>query len=326
MENNYLILIKNRLVEYLWPIITILLIVSVFSILFWIVIEKGEANSFSDIEYWVENLLPNLIADMIGILFTTFIIAGLFSFYNSKRETKMLYSMLGKDYEQKTKKMVRNFLYILSRNEEILTPKISDNELESLLNRYNSNVKKNLYYDELRDEITLWNINEYSLVFDEFTNYIPKIEKHYRFFYTSYKNIDALRLEKEQIEFEIRLLSLNPLPNSNEVQNLKNKAKKLEDEIRFKSSLLINYPIDKRLVECTILECLDGLLKYYEDENEKFNKKYSYIIPLDMKITFKEICTHTSSIKQHIKNNNEELVYKSIVEVSTRLSKLLRYF
>ncbi|PAD35838.1 hypothetical protein CHH56_07440, partial [Terribacillus saccharophilus] len=90
------ILIKDNAI----PIIIALIVIGIFSFSFYFEIINERASGFWDKDFWLDEIIPNVIADSIGIVVSTFIIASLFNYYQKRRELKVVYNFMGRSFEK----------------------------------------------------------------------------------------------------------------------------------------------------------------------------------------------------------------------------------
>ncbi|ENQ3081142.1 hypothetical protein [Bacillus multifaciens] len=325
----------TKIMEYKVHIFVILVVLAIFFYAFNLEISNNKAKGFFDKVFWLDSLLPNIIADMIGIIFTSFIIAGLFARNNKKAEEKRIYGILGKDFEKLINLLSRNYLYLLKKDDLYLSL-INDNQINNDLKEITK--KKDLAFDFslLINNYKVWDVSKGSLIHDNFIIMIPKIDTWDKLVWKLLEETDELFIKKGKLEFKLKQLD----KNSDEY-----KMKMTEyEEIKalFMDTVWTDTPIDENLLNVNISDSFNACLKFYKKKNQEFYDKYNFIIPIEIRVSLTELETNlqiaSSKIYSYTKpntyfiNENDDIDVKKkeilniLVVISQELLNLSRYF
>ncbi|MGD6996475.1 hypothetical protein ACQCWD_07590 [Bacillus thuringiensis] len=325
----------TKIREYRVHIFVILVVLTIFIFAFNLEISNNKAKGFLDKSFWLDSLLPNIIADMIGIIFTSFIIAGLFARNNKRAEEKRIYGILGKDFKKLINLLCRNYLYLLKKDDLYLSL-IDDNQINNDLKEITK--KKDLVIDFslLINNYKVWDVSKGSLIHDNFILMIPKIETWDMLVWKFLEETDELFIEKGKLEFKLKKLD----ENSDEY-NVR-MAEYEEIKALLMDTVMTDTPIDKNLLNVNISDSFGACLKFYQKKNQEFNIKYNFIIPIEIRVSLAEleknlqiasgkIYSYTNT-NPHLINENNDMDDKKkeildiIVTISQDLVNLSRYF
>ncbi|PQZ53133.1 hypothetical protein CQZ94_22340 [Bacillus sp. MYb209] len=326
----------TKIREYKVHMFVILVVLAIFICAFSLEISNNKANSFLDKSFWLDSLLPNIIADMIGIIFTSFIIAGLFSRNNKRAEEKRIYGILGKDYQKLINILNRNYLYLLKKDEIYLSSFITDYpinfELKSIARKKDSTIDFSLLIKTYK----AWDVSTGSLVYDNFITMVPKIEEWDNLVWDHLKDVEELFRRKRKMEFKLKQLD----ENSDEYKMKMLEYDKLKIELQ--DAVFIDTSIDNNLLDVDVSDAFTACSKLYKSKIQEFYDKYNFIIPIDIRVSFAEleknllhasgtIHSYTrplpSSIAENV--NTDELkkeILRTLVIISQELVHLSGYF
>ncbi|WP_248892785.1 hypothetical protein [Bacillus methanolicus] len=270
-------------------------------------IHYNRASGFIDPNFWLDNLLPNIIADMISIIFTSFVIAGLFTRHQKKIEEKRLYIILGRDFERLINVLSRNYLYLLKRDEDFLTFLIDDKKVKTELKNIVIDRDSFFNFSMFNSTFRVWNINEGSSIYDSFVGMIDQIEKHEKITWSYLEELNELFLKKQKMEFE-----LNGMDKDSEIYKLRlAEYKQISDELSNK--VRIKIPIDEKFLDVAMSDVLNGYIKFFSSKIEGFFDKYTFIVPMDIRLSLAEIEKTLSFISANLYWHNHRLPGKSIL-------------
>lgn len=298
-----------------------LLVIGVFFGALWLEIINGKSNGFLDGEFWLNNLLPNIIADMIGIIFTSFIIAGLFARNNKKAEEARIYGVLGVDFRRVMSTLSRNYLYLLTNNEKYLSLFISDEQVNEELKEIIRNKGLSIDLSVLNSNRTVWDISHSSTIYDNYIIMIPRIEAYQKVVSNHFAEVEDLFIRKAKVEFELRKLE----ENSDEYEIKKNEY----DEIKktLKKAVRIDTSIDKKLLNVRTSEALLACFKLYQTKIKEFYEKHNFLIPIDMRLEFADLEKSLNQVhSSYVFDVNEDERIKALIIVSENLVNLSGHF
>jgi len=311
-------------------ILIIALVAAVFFGAFYLETTNGKATGFLDKDFWLDNLLPNIIADMIGIVFTSFILAGLFARNNKKAEEARIKGILGRDFHILIYTLSRNFLYLLNNNENYLSFNINDNQVDAELKELIKQKGISIDISILKNNRTVWDVSQGSPIYDDLVVMIPKIERYINLVTNHLKDVDDLFIQKGKKKFELKQLE----ESSDEYG-----WKKMEyDEISesLSKAVRMDLSIDKYLLNISTSEAFEGCIKLYNTKIQEFNNKYNYIIPIDIRLALVELeksliqasnrYNNVISPYRNNGNNNTDELLKMIIIISRHLVSLSAYF
>ncbi|PED28185.1 hypothetical protein CON34_02590 [Bacillus thuringiensis] len=325
----------TKITEYKVHIFVILVVLAIFICAFSLEISNDKAKSFLDKSFWLDSLLPNIIADMIGIIFTSFIIAGLFAQNNKKTEEKRIYGILGKDLEKLINLLSRNYLYLLKKDDNYLSL-INDIQINNDLKEITKKKDLALDFPLLINNYKVWDVSKGSLIHDNFIAMIPQIEKWDKLVWKLLEETDELFIKKGKLEFKLKQLD----KNSDEY-----KMKMTEyEEIRalITDIVMTDTPIDENLLNVNISDSFKACINFYKKKNQEFYDKYNFIIPIEIRVSLAEleknlqiasykIYSYTEPNPYFINENNDIDVTKkeilsTLVVISQELVHLSGYF
>jgi hypothetical protein len=282
-------------------IIVILIVLIIFVGAFKLEIHYNRASGFLDRNFWLDNLLPNIIADMIGIIFTSFIIAGLITRHQKKIEEKRLYGILGRDFERLINVLSRNYLYLLKRDEHFLTYLIDNEKVKTELKNIVTDINSFFDFSTFNSTFRVWNIFHGSPIYDTFVGMIDQIEKHEKIAWSYLEELNELSLKKEKMEFE-----LNGMDKNSERYKLRSaEYKQISDELSYKTRALLGTTMDETLLDVEMSNVLKGYIKFFNSKTEDFFDKYTFIVPMDIRLSLTQIEEHLSSISANLHRYND---------------------
>lgn len=282
-------------------IIVILIVLIIFVGAFKLEIHYNRASGFLDRNFWLDNLLPNIIADMIGIIFTSFIIAGLFTRHQKKIEEKRLYGILGRDFERLINVLSRNYLYLLKRDEHFLTYLIDNEKVKTELKNIVIDINSFFDFSTFNSTFRVWNIFHGSPIYDTFVGMIDQIEKHEKIAWSYLEELNKLSLKKEKMEFE-----LNGMDKDSERYKLRlAEYKQISDELSYKTRALLGTTMDETLLDVEMSNVLKGYIKFFNSKTEDFFDKYTFIVPMDIRLSLTQIEENLSSISANLHRYND---------------------
>jgi len=296
------IFLKNlflKIYEDKVSILVILLVIAIFISAFKLEIHYQKANGFLDGDFWLESLLPNIIADMIGIIFTSFIIAGLFARQQKKSDEKKLYDILGHDYKILIDMLSRNILYLLKRDEEYLGFSVSDQTVKNDLKNLAFGEENFFDFDIFNSDFRVWDVNLGSSIVDSFVLSVRRIETHHEVLYSHYDDISQLYLKKRKLKFEI-----NELDKDSIRYMLKfNEYLQVSDEARNTASVAMK--LDEELLNIDMKDILEGCQKFFNNKTQEFCDKYTFILPIEIRLSLLELGKKIVKIKSDLYYYND---------------------
>ncbi|MCR6778401.1 hypothetical protein [Bacillus thuringiensis] len=311
-------------------ILIIVLVTAVFLGAFYLEFTNGKATGFLDKEFWLDNLLPNIIADMIGIVFTSFIIAGLFARNNKKAEEARIKGILGWDFQRLIYTLSRNYLYLLNNDENYLSFSINDNQVDAELKELIKQKGLSIDISVLKNNRTVWDVSQGSPIYDDLVVMIPKIERYINLVTNHLKDVDDLFIQKGKKNFELKQLE----ESSDEYTRKKLEYDKISESLS--KAVRMDLSIDKSLLNISTSEAFEGGIKLYNTKIQEFNNKYNYIIPIDIRLSLVELekslrearYRYNQIISSHgnDSNSNTDDFLKTIVNMSKHLVSLSTYF
>jgi hypothetical protein len=302
-------------------IVVLLLLVIIFIVAFKLEIHNNKASGFLDSDFWLDNLLPNIIADIIGIVFTSFIIAGLFARHQRKSEDKRLYDIMGIDYDSLVHKLICNFLYFLTRDEKIMGSfRNPENliKLKSIIKDRDSSVE----FSKLNSNFKVWDINQGSTIVDSFVNHISKIEEHEKLAWYILEEYEKLKMRKKKLELELKQL------DEDSIRYKKNMIYYQQIKDKMDTNLRLDTTISEDDLIVKIKEVIRGFIVFIDVKSQEFYSKYTFIVPLDIRLSIIEIDKNLKSISTHLYHYNQRFPwrenlkdYKSIDEYRESLQE-----
>lgn len=345
---NVIFLTLEKLIKFAERYWLHAIIIAAVSGIFWICfkleINHNNANSFLDMNFWLDNLIPNIIADMIGIILTTFIIAGLFSRNTKRSQEGNLYRILGRDFEGLIKLLSRNFLYLLRRNPDYLSYLVDDKQIEEEIKKIATLKDLSFNFNELNTPFDAWDVSQSSLIYDEFIVTIPRIKEHLEIMDKHAEKTQALLIETKFMEYHLKSIEDRIGTNSFHYKDKLTEYNKLKNDL--KSLVWVKTPIKDEYLKVDIMETLTGLKTFFDNKNNSFLDKYNPIVPLDIRTSFIGIKGSLNAIANNIHeyNNAEEYTdvnlmsidefkkrreaetYYCVIKLSKQLLELSNYF
>ncbi|WP_140321971.1 hypothetical protein [Oceanobacillus rekensis] len=282
--------IFNLIKENTIPIVISLIVIGIFFFSFYIEIANDRADSFLDKGFWLDEILPNVIADSIGVVVSTFIIAGLFNYFQKKRELKMMYSVLGSKFENLIDLLGRNLLYLVKRDEKFITPRIKNEEIIILLKKLANNSGEHIDFGMFNKDFKIWDVTKSTSIIDGFYQEIPSIKEYEGKFYIFYNKI--LVLESKQKELRVVLEYLNFSENRGLYSSTLEELKSVECELKDKRSALIEHSRNdnnKEILNIKLRELLDGFTSFYQTKVNYFVKNNSDLLPMDIRMSLLKV-------------------------------------
>ncbi|HDR7316722.1 hypothetical protein [Bacillus toyonensis] len=326
----------TKTMEYKVHIFVILVVLAIFLYAFNLEISNNKAKGFLDKSFWLDSLLPNIIADMIGIIFTSFIIAGLFARNNKRAEEKRIYGILGRDYQRLINILNRNYLYLLKKDEIYLSSFITDYTVNFELNSIARKKDSTIDFSLLIKTYKAWDVSTSSPVYDNFITMVPKIEEWDNLVWDHLKDVEELFRRKRKMELKLKQLD----DNSDEYKIKILEYDKLKTEIH--DAVFIDTSIDNNLLDVDVPDAFTACSKLYKSKIQDFYDKYNFIIPIDIRVSFAEldknlqiasskIHSYTKPNPYFINENNDIDVKKKeilsiLVVISQDLVNLSGYF
>ncbi|MDF1964704.1 hypothetical protein P2R64_32395 [Priestia megaterium] len=288
-------------------ILVILLVIAIFIAAFKLEIHFKKVNGFLDRDFWLESLLPNIIADMIGIIFTSFIIAGLFARHQKKSEERKLHNIIGYDFRKLINVLSRNFLYLLKRDEEFLSFSISDQKVINEIKDLTFERQDIFDFSTFNSTFRVWDVNSGSSIIDSFVNSIEKIKEHDKIAWSHIDDLDELLLKKKKIKFELDRLD----KNSERYKLRFQEYTQVSEEFRYRAYVMI--PIDENLLNVEIDDVLKGCKKFFNEKTQGFCEKYTFILPIEVRLSLLELEKELAKIDNALYFYNNRSLRESIL-------------
>lgn len=266
----------------------------IFILSFRLEITNGRAKGYLDIDFWLDNLIPNIIADMIGILLTTFIIAGLFSRNTKLNEQKELYNLIGSDFNDLMNTLCNNYLYLLKREEKFLSSEYHIRRSKSIEEFINitrdtssmdiSKITEPLYLKKM-EPIIIYEVNEKG-----FISMIPRLQSYLEELLSNERERKELSRESDRIKLHLKEIEL-----SNGKESVRYREK-LSDFEEIEQKVLQNleraeqlYVIRGEFEKFEAREVAQGFTNFFNNKVNEFYNKYNFLIPMDMRLSFSQL-------------------------------------
>ena len=268
-----------RIYEAKVSILVILLVIAIFIVAFKLEIHSQNANGFFDGDFWLDSLLPNIIADMIGIILTSFVIAGLFARHQKKSDERKLHDILGYDFKRLINVLSRNFLYLLKRDENYLGFPINDQTVIKEIKDLAFERERIFDFTTFKSTFRVWDVNVGSSIYDSFVLSIEKIKEHDKLTWSHLDDLEELSLKKRKMKYE-----LDELDESSERYKSRFKEyMKIEEELKHR--VFVMMPIDDDLLNVKIADVLKGCRTFFNKKTHDFCEKYTFILPIEIRLS-----------------------------------------
>ncbi|MDM5196646.1 hypothetical protein QUF79_00900 [Fictibacillus enclensis] len=283
--------------EYYVYILVLTLLASIFYFAFIVEIAHKNAKGFLDSDFWIKNLLPNIIADVIGIILTSFVITGLYANHQKKKELKSMYSIFGVKFDRLIDITSRNILYLIYKNEGYLTW-INEYGVQADLNKLIENKMYPFDFYKFNKPLHIWDFTDVSPIHDDFVVFTPRVKKHFRNIQLMSNEIQNLFDKRDLLEYEINQTSTD----SYDYDLLTSEYEIVKKQLRKKVRLEI--PKTEKLFEFGIQECTNGMINLFNEKVEAFNKDYSFIVPIEIRLSFIDISNNLNSVNSCLRSYN----------------------
>lgn len=297
----------SKVMDYWLHILTILGVTGIFYFSFKLEIAHNKATSFHDLSYWLDNLVPNIIADMIGIILTTFIIAGLFSRNNKIAEEKRLYKIIGFEFEKLIIVLCRNYLYILRRDIKYMNFSVSDEEIKREMKTLAKEKRPISDPSAFIKPFEVMDISDGSYIFDNFVVMAPKIKKHLELMDLQYNRRKALSSSYELELYYLENIKEKFGENSLQYRKKSTYCNRLKQELE--DLPYVFAPIKKEHLYVEINQVFYSLRELFKIETNKFSAKYNTLLPLEIRLMFSDMEKNVSYISSNISQYKEPLIY-----------------
>ncbi|PLT29828.1 hypothetical protein [Peribacillus deserti] len=266
-------------------IIVLIIVIGIFVAAFEIQIASKNASSIVDSEFWINTMLPNIMADMIGIVFTSFFIAGLFTRNNKRSQLKIMHSVFGQQYNKLISMLCRNILVIVKRDDIYLSFQKDDRTVYQDLSLVVKDIEGFIDYSSFNRSFRIWDVTSGSSLWDTYIDMIPKIEKYNNDIWVVLGEIDLLA--KEEAKYAIFLSLMDQ--GSTEYQSTLETHNKYKNELKSKSRLLLKFPKNNELSQVELKESLDALRKFFNSSIQEFIKMNGLVLPMEIRYSFAQV-------------------------------------
>ncbi|MFE0624895.1 hypothetical protein ACFW1J_26100 [Priestia aryabhattai] len=335
----------SKVIKDYWLYILIILgVIGIFYFSFKLEINHNKANGFLDLGFWLDNLIPNILADMIGIILTTFIITGLIAQGNKKAEEKRLYGVLGLEFERLVNVLCRNYLYLVRKDTYYMNAGTSEEKIKEAITVLAKEQNPKVDFFELYKPFEVWDISQGSYLYDTFAILLPKIKEHKDIQDFQYKKTIELSYNRDLAEYYLKHFKVKFGEDSFQYKKKLIEYEQLKQDYR--NAVFVPTPIKEDHLHVDIERSFEGLARFYKIETDKFSERYNAILPIDVRLIFSEIEQNISSIAYNIYQYNHPKIYiendledvdsfkeKRIIEtmqyitiVAQQLLKLINYF
>ncbi|MEB4859752.1 hypothetical protein [Priestia megaterium] len=287
--------------EYFLHTIIFIIVLLIFSSLFSLEIAHGKATGYFDINFWLDNLIPNILADMIGIILTTFIIAGLFSKNNQLNEQNKLYTLIGADFENLMDTLSRNYLYLLHREENLLD--YNSTESKKIAEEIKKIPKDSINIGQLKimDNLSLdRRLNEYKDSDKNLIFRIPRVSSYLDKFNQYTIEQDKLMEEFNEIYSFLNELELKGDQGSEQYKEKLSKSKDLSKKINDHRDQIDKLKSQEELRNLSPQEVSIGYINFFKNNITEFNDKYNIAVPMEMKSSFLKLEKELEVLSRYI--------------------------
>ncbi|WP_243550524.1 hypothetical protein [Priestia megaterium] len=273
-------------------------VIGIFYFSFKLEIHYNKAAGFSDLSFWLDNLIPNILADMIGIILTTFIIAGLISQGNKRAEEKRIYGILGLEFERLVNVLCRNYLYLVRKNTYYMNAGTSKEEIKEAIKVLAKEQNPRINFSELKQPFEVWDISYGSYVYDTFATMLPKVKEHMDIMDFQYKKMVELSYNRDLAEYYSKYFKQKFGEDSFQYKKKLIEYEQLKKD--YIDALYVQIPIKEEHLHVDIAESFNGLGQFYKIQTNNFSERHNTILPLDIRLIFTEIEQNISVIAHNI--------------------------